>query len=67
VNITDGITFEILPAFEFHDGGWLYPNAMNGGYWKQCNPRAEIAEIHEASFNPRRSAPDDPRVVHVRV
>lgn len=45
INFDDGITFEVLPAFEKTDGSWLYPNANNGGSWKECNPRAEIEAI----------------------
>ena len=48
VNFTDGITFEILPAFENTDGvSWTYPNANNGGSWKTCNPRAEMVAINQ--------------------
>jgi hypothetical protein len=46
VAFNDNITFEILPVFETTDGVvWAYPNANNGGSWKSCNPRAEIAAI----------------------
>ncbi|SDJ06638.1 hypothetical protein SAMN05216338_103825 [Bradyrhizobium sp. Rc2d] len=43
------MTFEVLPAFENSSNGWTYPNANNGGSWKDCNPRAEIAAIDTRS------------------
>ena len=46
IGFDDGITFEVLPAFENKDGqSWTYPNANSGGSWKTCNPRAEIAAV----------------------
>jgi len=48
LNFTDNITFEVLPVFVHVDGqSWIYPNANNGGSWKVCNPRAEIAAIKQ--------------------
>jgi Second Messenger Oligonucleotide or Dinucleotide Synthetase domain len=50
INFTDGITFEVLPVFENKDGeSWTYPNANNGGSWKVCNPRSEIAAVQKRS------------------
>jgi hypothetical protein len=46
VSFTDGIKYEVLPVFETTDGeSWTFPNSNNGGSWKFCNPRAEIAAI----------------------
>ena len=45
VQFTDGIKFEVVPAFEKHDyfGGvtYIYPDTNNGGNWKSTNPKAE--------------------------
>jgi hypothetical protein len=41
----DGLKFEILPVFDNKGGTWTYPNSNNGGSWKTCNPKAEIAAI----------------------
>jgi hypothetical protein len=41
----DGIKFEILPVFDNKGGTWTYPNSNNGGSWKTCNPKAEIAAV----------------------
>ncbi|WFU80682.1 nucleotidyltransferase [Bradyrhizobium sp. CIAT3101] len=47
ISFNDNLTFEVLPAFENHNSdSWTYPNANNGGSWKVCNPRAEIAAIN---------------------
>ena len=45
VSFSDGMTFEILPAFKRTDGTYLYPDTHNGGSWKMTNPQAEIDEI----------------------
>ena len=45
---TDGIDFEILPAFINEDNiSFTFANSNNGGSWKQTNPRAEINAINE--------------------
>ena len=49
INFTDGITFEVLPAFLNKDGSWTFPNANAGGYWRVCNPRGESSEIKAVS------------------
>ena len=47
VNFSDGMRFEILPAFCHLDmrGGWdgtyIYPNTHMGGHWLSTNPKAE--------------------------
>lgn len=41
VPFTDGITFEVLPAFTNRDGSFTFPNANAGGSWKTTNPRPE--------------------------
>lgn len=47
VNFTDGIKFEILPAFKIFDyfGRWTgkydYPDSNMGGNWLSTNPKAE--------------------------
>ncbi|MFK4510383.1 SMODS domain-containing nucleotidyltransferase [Bradyrhizobium daqingense] len=50
ITFTDGLTFEVLPVFENKDSdSFTYPNANNGGSWRVCNPRAEIAAIARRS------------------
>jgi hypothetical protein len=43
VPFTDGITFEVLPAFVNKDESITFPEANDGGSWKTCNPAAEMA------------------------
>lgn len=45
VPFTDGITFEILPAFPNVDRSFTYPDANSGGAWKTTNPKPEIEAI----------------------
>ncbi|MGY6258147.1 SMODS domain-containing nucleotidyltransferase [Paraburkholderia caledonica] len=46
VPFDDGITFEVLPAFENNDASFTYPDSNGGGSWKTTNPRPEIAEMN---------------------
>ncbi len=40
---SDGVKFEVVPAFRYSDGsGCCYPDTNNGGSWKSMNPKAEI-------------------------
>ena len=45
VPFSDGMTFEVLPAFEFDDGSFYYPDTNNGGSWQTTDPREEISAI----------------------
>lgn len=45
VPFTDGITFEVVPAFINKDDSFTYPDANDGGRWRTTNPRPEIAAI----------------------
>jgi len=42
---------EVLPAFEYEDGSFLYPDTNDGGSWKTTKPRLEIkaiSHLHQA-------------------
>lgn len=45
VPFDDGITFEILPAFENGNDSFTFPDSNGGGSWKTTDPRPEIAEM----------------------
>lgn len=46
IPFTDGINFEVLPAFINKDGSsYTFANSNNGGSWKITDPKAEIAAI----------------------
>jgi len=45
VPFTDGITFEVVPAFINKDDSYTYPDATEGGSWRTTNPKPEIEAI----------------------
>ena len=45
VPFDDGITFEVVPVFLNNDNSYTYPDANNGGSWRNTNPRPEIEAI----------------------
>lgn len=48
---SDGVQFEVVPAFKYSDNsGYCYPDTNNGGSWRSMDPKAEIA-----CFNGRNS------------
>lgn len=47
VNFSDGIKFEVLPAFKGWDGSYIYPDSNMGGNWLSTNPKAEQNAIRE--------------------
>ncbi len=47
LNFTDGICFEIVPAFINKDDSFTYADTHNGGSWKTTNPKKEIAAMNE--------------------
>lgn len=42
INFSDGINFEIVPAFINTNGSYKYPDTNNGGSWKVTDPKSEI-------------------------
>ena len=46
INFTDGMKFEVVPAFINTDGSYTYPDSNNGGKWKIMYPKTEIAEFN---------------------
>lgn len=47
INFSDGIKFEILPAFKDYYGTYIYPDSNLGGNWKSTNPKAEQEAIRQ--------------------
>lgn len=45
VPFSDGIEFEVVPAFLNKDGSFTFPDANDGGRWRVTNPRPEIEAI----------------------
>lgn len=49
VPFTDGITFEVVPAFINIDESYTYPDANDGGRWRKTDPKPEIEAIRARS------------------
>ena len=45
VQFSDGVKFDVVPAFENKDGSFKFPDSNDGGKWKTCDPRPEIEAI----------------------
>ena len=45
IPFTDGISFEVLPAFINKDESFTFPESTSGGRWKTTNPKPEIDAI----------------------
>ncbi|MHC5758721.1 SMODS domain-containing nucleotidyltransferase [Nostoc sp.] len=50
VSFSDGMKFEVVPAFEKEDGSFTYPDSNDGGKWKITNPKPEISSIAERNI-----------------
>lgn len=46
VSFSDGMVFEVLPAFENDDKSFTYPDSNSGGSWKKTDPRPEEQSIN---------------------
>ncbi|MDA8336997.1 MAG: nucleotidyltransferase [Peptococcaceae bacterium] len=47
VHFSDGISFEVVPAFINKDDSFTFPDASNGGQWRVTNPKPEIQAIRD--------------------
>ncbi len=47
IHFTDGMVFEIVPAFKKWDGSYKYPDSNAGGSWKSTDPKAEQTAMAE--------------------
>ncbi|OGU33885.1 MAG: hypothetical protein A2068_00730 [Ignavibacteria bacterium GWB2_35_6b] len=47
VPFTDGISFEVVPAFTNTDDSYTFPDSSGGGSWKKNNPKPEIQAIRD--------------------
>lgn len=45
VPFSDGISFEVVPAFINKDDSFTFPDANSGGCWRTTNPKREIEAI----------------------
>lgn len=53
IDFSDGIKFEVVPAFKYTDGSYCYPDTNQGGSWKTMNPSLEmlIFAYMDADYN----------------
>ena len=42
ISFSDGVRYEIVPAFKYSDGRFCYPDTHNDGSWKMMNPKEEM-------------------------
>lgn len=47
VDFSDGMMFELLPAFQSMDNSFQYPDTHQGGSWKRTDPLAEQKAMRE--------------------
>lgn len=47
ISFTDGVTYEVLPAFLNDKGGYIFADSNNGGSWKTCWPKHEMTAFSE--------------------
>lgn len=51
VVFSDGVKFEVVPAFKYSDNsGYCYANTNNGGSWRSMNPKAEIDTFNGRNY-----------------
>lgn len=43
IAFTDGVTYEVLPAFLNNEQGYTFADSNNGGSWKACKPKQEMS------------------------
>ncbi len=51
VRFSDGMRFEVVPAFLTENGQYCYPDSNSKGKWKYTNPKAEIQAISIVNNN----------------
>lgn len=50
ISFSDGIVFELVPAFLNDDNSFTFPDSNNGGSWNKTNPKPEISEMTEKNI-----------------
>ena len=51
IDFSDGMNFEIVPAFKNINGSYQYSDSNMGGNWKSTNPKAEQKAMAEKNKN----------------
>lgn len=55
INFSDGINFEIVPAFINKDDSYTYPDSNNGGSWKKTDPKKEISAMNTRNIDTNKN------------
>lgn len=55
IDFSDGISFEIVPAFINDNDSYTYPDTNNGGSWKTTDPRKEINAMNTRNNNTNKN------------
>ncbi|REJ06038.1 SMODS domain-containing nucleotidyltransferase, partial [Halobacillus trueperi] len=55
INFTDGINFEIVPAFINVNKSYTYGDSNGGGNWKTTDPRSEIEALNTLNKNTNKN------------
>lgn len=55
INFSDGMNFEIVPAFVNNDDSYTFPDSNNGGSWRTTNPRKEIEALNVRNSNTNKN------------
>lgn len=48
-------TFEVVPVFENTDGSYTFPDSNNGGSWRTCKPKHELAAFSTRNVDCNRN------------
>lgn len=51
INFTDGVKYEVLPAFSNTEGGYTFADSNNGGSWRACKPKQEMDAFANRNIN----------------
>jgi predicted nucleotidyltransferase len=55
IDFSDGINFEIVPAFINTNGSYTYPDSNNGGSWKITDPKKEISAMNSLNSDTNKN------------
>ena len=56
IEFSDGIKFEVVPAFRYSDdSGYCYADTNHGGSWKSMNPKAELQAFDDMNTDTNKN------------
>lgn len=63
VSFSDGMQFEIMPAFQENDNSFTFPVSTEGGFWRKTDPIPEIHAMNEVHRSTSSNAKKIARMV----